>query len=131
MYFVLGQCGPDHQRLVIFQSLDHPRSPDALVLDQEQNSGSSERTKDSLGSYQQRDWCYKTYTETALKRSKLVPNLDTLFDIARENAEDLILRDTVRSQGAKKDVLFLNDQKRRREMCIDADDVQYVRENER
>ena len=63
-----------------------------------------------------------------LKRRKFVQKLDTLFDIARENAVDLIRRDTVRSHGAKKeDVLFLKDQRRHREMYMDAEDVQYVR----
>ena len=63
-----------------------------------------------------------------LKRRKFVQKLDTLFDIARANAEDLIRRDTVRSLSAKKeDVLFLKDQRRRREMLMDAEDVHYVR----
>ena len=59
------------------------------------------------------------------KRKKFCEDLQKLFDIAAENAEELIYADRLRTKAAKeKDVAFLRDQRSTREMQISSMDYE-------
>ena len=62
------------------------------------------------------------------KRQIFVKTLDGLFDVSADSAEQLIRNDRLRSKEAKScDVKFLRDQKTKRNLYLDSEDVAYRR----